>query len=201
MSDLTPERVQQLRTAVKEKYGNVSRDPHSHFPYPVGRESLALLGYAPEWLHDVPGEVADRFVGVGNPFHVRPVHRGERVLDVGCGCGLDTFVAASLVGPEGRAVGVDLSPEMLKRPRAALVQTTLKHVEFSEGLAEALPFPDASFDVVFSNGALNLVPDKDAAYREIARVLRPAGDFVAADLVVIQTIPEQVISSMDAWST
>ena len=139
---LTPERVQQLRTAVKEKYSTVSREPKGQFPYPVGRESLALLGYAPEWLHDVPAGVADHFVGVGNPFQIRPVHRGERVLDVGCGCGLDTFVADSMVGPEGRAVGVDLCPEMLKRPRAALAQTMHKHVEFSEGVSEALPFQE-----------------------------------------------------------
>ncbi len=196
-----PERAEQLRTAVKEKYAAVSRDPHGHFPYPVGHESLALLGYAPEWLNSVPPDLAAGFVGVGNPFHIRPLREGERVLDVGCGCGLDTFVAALLIGPEGRSVGIDITHDMLNRPRAALARTPLKHVEFREGSTEALPFPDASFDVVISNGALNLVPDKDAAYREIARVLRPAGDFVAADLVVVETIPEHVLSSMDAWST
>jgi arsenite methyltransferase len=198
---LTLERAEELRTAVKGRYRAVSRNPRGHFVYPVGRESLARLGYAPEWLDRVPPEVAKRFVGVGNPFSVRLAHKGERVLDVGCGCGLDTFVAASLVGPEGYAVGIDLTREMLDPPRAALTRSTLKHLEFREGSVEALPFEDASFDVVISNGVLNLVPDKDAAYREIARVLRPGGDFVAADLVILETIPEHVLSSKDAWST
>lgn len=197
----TPERAAELRAAVREKYRVVSRQPCGHFSYPTGRESLTRLGYAPEWLAGVPAEVADGFVGVGNPFSVRRVGRGERVLDVGCGCGFDAFVVGSLVGPEGQAVGLDITREMLERPRAALARTPATHVQFREGSVEALPFQDASFDLVISNGVLNLVPDKDAAFREIARVLRPGGDFVAADLIVVQTIPEEVLASMDAWST
>lgn len=203
MSDerLTPERATQLRTTVKEKYRAVSREPLGHFSYAIGRESLVRLGYALEWLVAVPPEIAERFVGVGNPFSVHHPQRRERVLDVGCGCGLDTFVAASLVGPEGQAVGLDLTPEMLEYPRAAQARTRTMQLQFKEGSVESLPFEDASFDVVISNGVLNLVPDKDVAFREIARVLRPDGKFVAADLIVMQSIPEQILASTDAWST
>ena len=188
---------------MKEKYRAVSRDPLGHFKYPVGRDSLVRLGYALEWLTSVPREIAERFVGVGNPFSIRHPRQGDRVLDLGCGCGcgFDTFVAASLVGPEGQAVGLDLSPEMLEYPRAALARTRTRQLQFKEGSVESLPFEDASFDVVISNGALNLVPDKHVAFREIARVLRPDGDFVTADLIVMQTIPEEIAASMDAWST
>ncbi len=122
------------------------------------------------------------------------------MLDVGCGCGMDTFVAAGLVGPKGRATGLDLTPEMLEWPRKARAAFNQSNVEFHEGSAEKLPFEDDSFDLVTSNGVLNLVPDKDAAYAEIRRVLRPGGVFAAADLLVVEAIPETVLASEDAWS-
>jgi ubiquinone/menaquinone biosynthesis C-methylase UbiE len=145
--------------------------------------------------------VTDRFVGVGNPFRVRIPCRGERVLDVGCGCGLDVFVAAARVGPEGLAVGVDLTFEMLAVPRAAGTRPGACRVLFVQASAETLPFVDESFDQVISNGVLNLVPDKDAAFREISRVLRPGGTLAAADLVVVETLPQEVLADVDAWST
>jgi ubiquinone/menaquinone biosynthesis C-methylase UbiE len=123
------------------------------------------------------------------------------VLDVGCGCGFDTFVAAALVGPEGQAVGLDLTPEMLEIAQTTLAQTKINNLQFKEGHAEALPFDDASFDLVISNGVLNLVPNKEVAFKEIVRVLRPGGDFMAADLVVVENIPDHLLESMDAWST
>ena len=197
----TTESAAQLRAAVKEKYSTVSREPRGHFSYPVGRESVARLGYPAKWLAAVPPEVVERFVGVGNPFSIREVRKGERVLDVGCGCGLDAFVAASLAGPAGHVVGVDLTTEMLDWARKAKAETSVEHLHFMEGSVEALPFEDASFDLVISNGVLNLVPDKDAVFREIARVLRPQGCFAAADVVVMETIPEDILTSLDAWST
>ena len=198
---LSAEEAAQIRAAVKEKYGSISREPHgAQIPYPVGRESLARLGYRAEWLAAIPTAVLDRFIGVGNPFSIRRVETGERVLDVGCGCGLDAFVAASLVGSTGKVIGIDLTPEMLEWPRKAQEEVRAGNLRFMEGSVEALPFDDASFDLVISNGVLNLVPDKDAAFREIARVLRHDGDFVAADLIVMQTIPEDVLKSVDAWS-
>jgi ubiquinone/menaquinone biosynthesis C-methylase UbiE len=126
---------------------------------------------------------------------------GERILDVGCGCGMDVFIAASLAGPGGSAAGVDLTAEMLERAQRAAERFTSGNVEFREGSSEALPFADGSFDLVISNGALNLATDKAAAFSEIARVLGPGGAFAVADLLVIEAIPPEVLASKDAWST
>jgi arsenite methyltransferase len=198
--DGIPSAAAEIRAAVQTRYRAVAQNPSGHFSYPVGRESALNLGYAPDWLEAIPSEIVDRFVGVGNPFCIRRPARGERVLDVGCGCGLDTFVAALLVGPQGRAVGLDLTPEMLARPRQAAARAGLSNLEFVEGSAEKLPFTDGSFDMAISNGALNLVPDKDAAFAEICRVLRPGGVLATADLLVRQTIPAEILADMDAWS-
>jgi SAM-dependent methyltransferase len=194
------DRANELRAAVRQRYAAVAREPRGQFPYPVGLESLARLGYAPESISGVPRELAARFVGVGNPFVGRLPRPGERVLDVGCGCGVDTFIAARLVGPAGRSVGLDATPEMLDWPRNASVGNDGCAPEFVEGSVEDLPFEDRSFDVVISNGALNLATDKDRAFSEIARVLVPGGEMVVADLIVRETIPEEVLASMDAWS-
>jgi SAM-dependent methyltransferase len=203
MSDegLTSERAEQLRVAVREKYRRISRKPNDQFPYPVGRESLNRLGYAADWIMAVPNEIVDRFVGVGNPFSIRRVQKGERVLDIGCGCGLDSFVSALQAGPEGLVVGIDLTAEMLAWARNAKMDALAGNLHFQEGSAEELPFDDASFDLVISNGVLNLVPDKKSAFREIARVLHPEGTFVAADLILIDTLPAETLANMDAWST
>ncbi len=198
--DTSAGRVQELLAAVRQRYAAVAKEPSGQFPYPVGVESLARLGYEPEWIAAVPQQVAERFVGVGNPLRLRPPRRGERILDIGCGCGVDAFVAATLVGPTGRSVGLDATPEMLECPRRLAAQQG-DAPEFVEGFAEDLPFEDASFDVVISNGALNLATDKDRAFGEIARVLAPGGELVVADLIVRQTIPDELLASMDAWST
>jgi arsenite methyltransferase len=191
----------QIHAAVKERYAGIARAPDAgQMPYPVGRESLERLGYRSEWLAAVPSAVCQRFIGVGNPFSIRPLQAGERILDVGCGSGLDTFVAAHLVGPTGRVVGIDLTPEMLELPRKVQEEVGAENVRFMEAPVESLPFDATSFDVVISNGVLNLVPDKDVAFREIARALRNGGDLVAADILVMQTIPEEVLKSVDAWS-
>lgn len=194
-------RAAELRQAVRAKYRVVSDRPDGQFPYPVGRESAERLGYDAAWLAAVPDAVVDRFVGVGNPFRVRRPVVGEHVLDLGCGCGLDVYVAAHLVGATGRVVGLDMTAEMLEWARRFAGEWALGNVSFVEGAIEALPFEDGAFDMVISNGVLNLVPDKDAAFREIHRVLRPGGTFAAADLLVTESIPADVLASMDAWST
>jgi ubiquinone/menaquinone biosynthesis C-methylase UbiE len=168
----------------------------------VGVESLRRLGYPSDWIAALSPKIAERFVGVGNPLRLREPRAGERVLDVGCGCGVDTFVAARLVGCSGRSVGLDVSPEMLERAREVVAREGDGCIpEFVEGSAERLPFKDASFDLVISNGALNLVIDKDRAFGEIARVLTRSGELAIADLIVKGEIPEDTLASMDAWST
>jgi arsenite methyltransferase len=197
----SPERAKEIRNAVKSKYREVAQSPAGRFAYPVGIEGALKLGYAHSWMGLVPETVISRFVGVGNPFSVRTLRTGDRVLDAGCGCGFDTFIAASMAGITGMAVGIDLTAEMLAVARSASESFRSGNVEFREGSIEQLQFEDGSFDLVISNGVLNLIPDKQTAFREIARVLRPKGALVAADLLVTETIPPEVLASTDAWST
>jgi arsenite methyltransferase len=195
------ERDEAIRTAVRSKYKNVAVTPEGHFCYPVGEESALQLGYDPLWLKQIPEEVVRRFVGVGNPLKIRMPKSGERVLDAGCGCGFDTFIAACLAWPAGKATGIDLTAEMLAVPRSAVRTFMNGNIEFIEGSLENIPFDDESFDLAISNGVLNLVPDKPAAFSELARVLRKGGALIAADLLVIDTVPPKVLASTDAWST
>ena len=190
-----------LRRAVREKYAIVAAGGDGRFAYPVGRESARRLGYADADFAGFPDAVVDRFVGIGNPLRMRMPRAGERVLDVGCGAGFDALIASRKVGSSGRVVAVDVAPEMLAIPRAALHTWSPSNVEFREGSAEDLPFDDASFDLVFSNGALNLVVDKDRAFREIRRVLAPGGALAVADLLILEAVPADLVSDMDAWST
>jgi arsenite methyltransferase len=197
----TREQAAAIRNEVKSKYRKVASNPKEHFSYPVGKESALGLGYDPSWIKSVPAGVVNGFVGVGNPFCICKPESGDRVLDAGCGCGLDTYVAALLAGVHGRATGIDLTAEMLSIPKAAAQSFRQGNVEFREGPIERLPFDDGDFDLVISNGVLNLIPDKPAAFAEIARVLRPGGTLAAADVLVIETIPPDVLAATDAWST
>jgi SAM-dependent methyltransferase len=148
-----------LRDAIRDEYDVVARDPGHGFHFHTGRPLAARLGYADEWLTGVPEASIASFAGTGNPFSLGVLGAGERVVDIGCGAGIDTLVAARMVGPEGRVVGIDMTPSMLEKARAAAVEAGLATVEFREGYGEALPVPDAWADVVISNGVLNLRPD------------------------------------------
>ena len=201
LDECSLEQAAAIRRAVQSKYKMVAASPESLFGYPVGKESALKLGYDPARLDFIPAPVVDRFVGVGNPFRIRAPKPGDQVLDAGCGCGFDTFVAGSMVGPSGRALGIDITPEMLAVARSAAEESKTCNVEFREGSLEKLPFEDSSFDLVISNGVLNLVPDKEAAFAEIARVLSPGGALAAADVLVIETVPPEVLANTDAWST
>ncbi len=195
------ERSSEIRSSVISKYREVAVKAEGHFPYPTGRESALKLGYDISWLESIPAEVVERFVGVGNPFSIRMPKPGERILDAGCGCGMDAFVSSILAGPEGHVSGVDLTAEMLVLPRTIAERSERRNLEFREASIEELPYKDSIFDLVISNGVLNLIPDKKAAFSEIARVLRPDGTLAAADLLVTEKIPPEVASSKDAWST
>ncbi len=190
----------QIREGINEKYKRVATSPEGNFNYPTGRAGLEALKYNLDVLKILPKDVLASYCGVGNPFSLGPVKKGEAVLDIGCGAGVDTLVAAISVGSEGRVTGIDLVPEMLKRARMNLEKTSLKNVTFQEGSAEQLPFPDGSLDVVISNGVFNLIPDKAKALREVFRVLKPSGRFLLADQILTGEMPADTQSMVANWS-
>ena len=177
--------VGSIRQGIAEKYRKVAVSPQGLFKYPTGEQSALGLGYPPDLLRVIPTDVRERFVGVGNPFALGPICPGEAVLDLGCGAGFDAFIASQLVGPAGRVVGIDLSPEMLAITEAGLKAANFSNLEFRLAQVEDLPFPGGSFDVALSNGVLNLIPDKPQALREIIRVLRPGGRLQACDIGLV----------------
>lgn len=160
--------------------------------------AVAATLYAAEDLAGLPEGAVSLALGVGDPVRHARVRAGEVVLDVGCGAGIDTLLAARAVGPGGRVIGLDMTPTMVERTRRHAAEAGLHNVEVQEGMMEALPLPDASVDVVVSNGVLNLSTRKSRALAEMLRVLRPGGRLALADLVVTQALPEEVLRSAPA---
>lgn len=191
---------ERIREGINEKYKRVAISPEGNFNYPTGRAGLEGQRYDPEVLKMLPDDVLVSYCGVGNPFSLGPISSGETVLDIGCGAGVDTIVAAILVGPEGRVVGIDLVSEMLEQAKANLKKTPLKNVTFQENSAEQLPFPDGIFDVVISNGVFNLIPDKTKALREVFRVLKSSGHFLLADQILKGDMPTDTESMVENWA-
>jgi SAM-dependent methyltransferase len=189
-----------LRLAIQEEYSAVALDPDQGFHFHTGRPLAHMLGYSDEWVDGVPASAVESFAGTGNPFSVGELKPGERVVDVGSGAGFDSLIAARMVGPAGRVVGVDMTPAMLAKARRAAAQAGLTNVEFREGYAEALPVPDGWADVVISNGVLNLMPDKSAALQEMARVLKSAGRLQIGDILVQKPVPESAKRKIDLWT-
>ncbi len=189
-----------IREGIGEKYKRVAVSPEGKFSYPTGRAGLEGQNYDPEAIRSFPEDVLAFYCGVGNPFTLGPVSKGETVLDIGCGAGVDTFVAAILVGPEGRVTGIDLIPEMVDRARTNLEKTSLKNVTFQEGSAEQLSFSDRAFDVVISNGVFNLIPDKAKALKEVFRVLKPSGRFLLVDEILTGEMPADTESLVKNWA-
>jgi SAM-dependent methyltransferase len=189
-----------LRASVREKYRDVALYPDGDFHFHTGRPLAALLGYDGDFVGTLPDRAVESFAGVANPFSLRPVCPGDRIVEVGSGGGFDSIVAAHLVGPDGRVVGVDMTPEMLVKSRETARQLGLGHVEFREGLAEHLPVDDGWADIVISNGVLNLVADKSQALAEIHRVLRPGGHLQFADIAVGQRVPDDAVCNIDLWT-
>ena len=189
-----------LREQVKEKYREVADDPHRSFHFHTGRPLAARLGYDDAAVDALPDRAVESFAGVGNPFSLRTLAVGERVVDVGSGAGFDTFIAAGQVGPIGRVVGVDMTEEMLAKSRETTSMLGFDHVEIREGLAEQLPVEDGWADAVISNGVINLCADKRAVFEEIWRVLHPGGWLQFADIANGRPVPPEALRDIDLWT-
>jgi arsenite methyltransferase len=189
-----------LRAEMRSKYCEVAIDPHGTYHFHTGRGLAARLGYDDAMVASLPDAAVESFAGVANPFSLRPLATGERVVDVGAGAGFDAFVAACQVGPSGRVIGVDMTDEMLAKSRSTAAALGMQHVEFREGLAVALPVDDGWADVVISNGVINLCADKRAVFADINRVLRPGGVLQFADIANGHPVPAAAISNIDLWT-
>lgn len=188
-----------LRGAIQEEYAAVATEPQRGFHFHTGRPNALMLGYRESWLDEIPDGSVASFAGTGCPFNLGELAPGERVVDIGCGAGLDSLIAANMVGSRGSVIGVDMTPAMLARARAGAADMGAANVEFREGLAESLPVPDGWADVVISNGVLNLFPDKLAGLQEMGRVLKRDGRLQIADILVQKAVPTKAKSDIALW--
>jgi SAM-dependent methyltransferase len=195
-----PVDVDVLRDEIRKTYTDVSTEQDQDFIFPTGRSWARELGYPEPELSRLPDSVVASFAGVANHWQLGRVDAGATVLDLGCGAGTDLLIAAQMTGAGGRAIGVDMTSSMLDRARAGAEQIGLAHVELHESLIESLPLEDASVDVVISNGVIDLVPDKEAVFDEIDRVLRPGGRLQIADVVIHEELSEDARDRIDLWT-
>jgi SAM-dependent methyltransferase len=188
-----------LKREIKKTYASVSEEPERDFIFPTGRAWAEDLDYPPE-LANVPDAAVESFAGVANPWQMGRLTPGERVLDLGSGAGTDSLVAAQMVGEHGSVTGIDMTAEMLAKARAAAAEMGTTNVEFVEAEAERLPFADEAFDVVISNGVIDLIPDKDAVFAELYRVLAPGGRMQIADVTIQNPVSEEGRQNIDLWT-
>lgn len=189
-----------LRKAIQDEYREVAENPGKGFHFHTGRHLAQIVGYKDEWLQGVSESAIVSFAGTGNPIAMGELASGERVVDVGSGGGIDSLIAAHMVGPDGHVVGIDMTPAMLAKARAAAVESGIDNVEFREGYMEEIPVPDGWADVVISNGVLNLTPDKQKVLSDMFRELRPGGRLQVADIVVNREVPEDAKRKVDLWT-
>jgi SAM-dependent methyltransferase len=192
--------LNEIQEAVRKKYAEVSCTAAGKFKYPTGKEGALNLGYDLSVIAAVPDDLLKSFCGVGNPFTLGPIHSGEVILDIGCGAGFDLINAGLLVGPAGKVCGIDLTQEMLEKARKTIRHAGLTNSEVILAGSDNIPYSDSTFDVVISNGVLNLSPLKEKSFQEIHRVLKQGGRFQFADIVLKEDLPDNVAGSLKAWS-
>ena len=196
-----PVDVEVLRGEIQKTYTEVSTQPGEDFIFPTGRAWAEDLGYPQPELSNVPDASVSSFAGVANPHVLGRIEEGATVLDLGCGAGTDLLIAAQMVGPSGHVIGVDMTPGMLSLAMAgARAMGIADRVELHEALIESLPLPDEEVDIVISNGVIDLVPDKDAVFAEIDRVLKPGGRLQIADVVIHTEVSEDARKRIDLWT-
>jgi len=196
---LTVQEKSLIREKVQEKYVRVAKSPKGFFRFPTGKQGLTALGYPSELLNAFPEALLESFCGVGNPFRLGPIHRGETILDIGCGAGLDAFLAAEMTGPEGRVFGIDITQQLIGKANEHLSLLASDHLSFEVGEAEDLLFEDQTFHVVISNGVFNLTLDKEKALQEAFRVLRLGGRLMVADMVLVEPLPHERAGKIENW--
>jgi SAM-dependent methyltransferase len=192
--------LESLRFAIQKEYKLVALEPERGFHFHTGRPLARLLGYPDEWLDKIPELSIESFAGTGNPFSLGELKPGDRIVDVGSGAGIDSLIAARMVAPHGEVIGIDMTPAMLEKAGRAAEESGLQNVEFRMGYAETMPIEDGWADVIISNGVLNLMPDKQAALKEMARVLKPGGRIQIGDILVQKEVPEDARQKIDLWT-
>ena len=194
---LTPET---LRAEISKEYSVVATNPEEEFHFHTGRQLAEILEYAEDHINSVPESGLESFAGTGNPFSMGKLGRGENVVDVGSGAGFDSLIAAQMVGPEGRVIGVEMTDEMLNKAIGAAEEAGLNNIEFKNGLAERLPVEEGWADVVISNGVINLCMDKLSVFRQLFRALKPGGRLQISDIIVQKPVSESAKQKIDLWT-
>ena len=190
-----------LRQEIQSIYARVAADPGGAFHFHRGPQyAAAFLGYDAQALAAIPAGSSESFAGVANPHRISPIRLGATVVDIGCGAGMDLLLAATAVGPAGRAIGVDMTDAMAERARAGARALRFDHVEVRLGDALALPIASDTIDYVISNGVINLTPDKTVAFGEVFRVLKPGGEFLYGDIMLDTELDEASRSDIDLWT-
>jgi len=193
--------TQELEAKVKDMYRHVAEKPDGQYHFELGRPLAERLGYPADVLDRIPSEGIESFAGVGYFFDVANLSQGERVVDLGSGSGMDAFFAAERVGPSGSVVGIDYTREQLEKARRLAGEAGYPQLDFREARIEDLPLDDESCDCVISNGVINLAPDKEAVFKEAARVLRPGGRLAIADIVSEVQMKEAIVCDADLWAS
>ena len=199
INDMSRDDLDKIKADIRRKYSDVAKGPEGRFQYPTGRKGLETLNYDKTLIDRLPHVVASFYCGVGNPFSLGKISEGEHVLDFGCGAGVDTILAAMMVGPNGSVIGIDIVPEMIARAESNLKMTAMENVRLQTTAGESLPFPDDAFDVVISNGVINLIPDKEGVLSEIHRVLKPGGRLMVADQLAVGSVNKDIQARLANW--
>ena len=196
---LSTQDLEQIHTGIRDKYAKVAVSPEGKFTYPTGRVGLEQLRYDTAIVAELPEAVAGSFCGVGNPFSLREIPPGSRLLDIGCGAGVDALVASEVVGPSGKVMGIDITLEMIQRAEANKKEIGAENVVFQLNRVQDLTGIDKSFDVVISNGALNLIPEKEEVIAAVFRLLKPDGWLLVADQFLVGPASNDLRTRIQSW--